>query len=86
MAEFSKYIGLDVHKERIAVAAADGGRGAPRYWGEIDNSAEAVGRLLERLGRNGERLRFCYEADRAATGCTARSRPPVTLARSWPRR
>ena len=62
MAEFSKYIGLDVHKERIAVATADGGRGAPRYWGEIDNSAEAVGRLLGQLSRNGERLRFCYEA------------------------
>lgn len=62
MAKFSKYIGLDVHKETIAVAVADGDGGAVRYLGEIPNSVEAVRRLLKRLGRDGERLRFCYEA------------------------
>ena len=35
MTKFSKYIGLDVHKETIAVAVADGAGGEPRYWGEI---------------------------------------------------
>ena len=62
MAKFSKYVGLDVHKEKINVAVAAEGREEPRYWGEIDNRPEAVRKLLGRLSRNGERLRFCYEA------------------------
>ena len=62
MAEFSKYIGLDVHKETIAVGVADGAGGEPRYWGEIKNRPEAVRRLLARLEGPGLRLQFCYEA------------------------
>ena len=62
MAEFSKHIGMDVHKETIAVAAAEGEGGAVRYLGEIPNNAEAVRRLLKRLAGEGGRLRFCYEA------------------------
>jgi transposase len=62
MAEFNKYIGLDVHKEKISVAVADPGRGQPSYWGEIENRPEAVKRLLARLSVAGERLRLCYEA------------------------
>ena len=33
MNEFSKYVGLDVHKESISVTVADKGRGKPRYFG-----------------------------------------------------
>lgn len=62
MAEFSKYIGLDVHKETIAVAVADGDGGEVRYLGEIANEPAAVKRLLHKLSRDGGRLRFCYEA------------------------
>jgi transposase len=62
MAEFSKYIGMDVHKETIAVAVADGEGGEVRYLGEIANRPTAVKRLLDKLQRGGERLRFCYEA------------------------
>ena len=62
MAEFSKYIGMDVHKETIAVAVAEANREEPRYLGEIANRPEDVRRLLKRLGDAGERLRFCYEA------------------------
>ena len=40
MKQFSKYVGLDVHKETIAVAVAvaesDGGE--VRYFGEIGNT------------------------------------------------
>jgi len=62
MAEFSKYIGMDVHKETIAVAVAEANREEPRYLGEIANRPEDVRRLLKRLGDVGKRLRFCYEA------------------------
>ena len=62
MAEFSKYIGLDVHKEKINVAVADKGRRPARYWGEIENRPEAVKRLLRRLRVEDGPLRFCYEA------------------------
>ena len=37
MKKSSKYIGLDVHKETIAVAVAEERGGELRYWGEIEN-------------------------------------------------
>jgi len=60
--EFNKYVGLDVHKETIAVSVAVGRTGEVRYLGEIGNTAEALGKLVRQLGKNGERLSFCYEA------------------------
>ena len=61
---YGAYIGLDVHKETIAVAVAECGRGQAQYLGEIANKAKAVGKLLGRLGAKygGERLLFVYEA------------------------
>ncbi len=41
------YVGLDVSKSRNAVAVANGGReGEVRYLGEIDNSLEAIRKLV----------------------------------------
>ncbi|MCG5539513.1 IS110 family transposase [Halorhodospira sp. 9622] len=63
MNEFnSVYVGLDVHKDTIAVAVARLGRGDPEYWGSIAHTPEAVTKLLERLSPDGEVLNFCYEA------------------------
>jgi len=31
----TKYIGLDVSKQKIAIAIAEEGRQDPRYWGSI---------------------------------------------------
>ena len=63
MAETIRFIGLDVHKATIAVAIADGGsRGTPRYLGEIANTPTPLANLLGKLGRNGGRLSFAYEA------------------------
>jgi transposase len=57
------YVGLDVHKEGIVVAAAEGGiRGEVRDYGRIANTAGALDRLVRKLGREGVKLRLCYEA------------------------
>ena len=59
------YVGLDVHKEGIVVAVAEGGiRGEVREYGRIANTPAALDRLARKLGRDGVRLRFCYEAVR----------------------
>ena len=56
-----KYIGLDVHKETIAVAVAEEGRTAPTSLGTIANDPAAVRKLIRQLGGRA-RLRCCYEA------------------------
>ena len=57
------YIGLDVHKETIAVALAEAGkRNEVREYGKIANTPAAVKALVAKLARNGHELRFCYEA------------------------
>jgi transposase len=62
--QYPAYIGLDVHKESIAVAVARAGRAAPESRGEIANTPRAVAKLVERLNQafDGEVLLFCYEA------------------------
>src|ERR1700739_2896510 len=56
------YVGLDVHKEGVAVAVAEGGiRGEVREYGRIANTPAALDRLVRKLGQEGIRLRFCYE-------------------------
>jgi transposase len=63
MSEFSGiYVGMDVHKETIAVAVARPGREAPEYVGEIAHTGAGIRKLLKRLGSQGEQLEFCYEA------------------------
>jgi transposase len=57
------YVGLDVHKEGIVVAVAEGGlRGEVRDYGRIANTAGALDRLMRKLGGEGVGLRLCYEA------------------------
>src|SRR5258708_30185411 len=63
MADRITYVGLDVHKESIVVAAAAGGlRGEIREYGRIANTPAALDRLLRKLGGGGMTLRVCYEA------------------------
>ena len=63
MADRIPYVGLDVHKDSIVVAVAAGGlRGEVREYGRIANTPTALDRLLRKLGGDGTRLRFCYEA------------------------
>src|ERR671912_207307 len=58
-----KFIGLDVHKDSIAVAVADEGpKGEVRFYSTIPNTPEAIRRLVSRLSSPGTALSFCYEA------------------------
>ena len=61
---YPAYVGLDVHKDTIAVAVARAGREAPQSWGEIGNKQAKIAKLVERLNREfgGEVLLLCYEA------------------------
>ena len=57
------YVGRNVHKADVVVAAAEGGlRGEVREYGRIANTPAALERLAGKLSRDGVRLRFCYEA------------------------
>src|SRR5271155_4166617 len=57
------YVGLDVHKDTIAVALVEmGKRGEVREHGKIANTPAALTTLAGKLARTGAELRFCYEA------------------------
>ncbi|MFN8524712.1 MAG: IS110 family transposase [Chloroflexota bacterium] len=61
MEQHSRFVGLDVHKDTIAVAIAPAGDGPPRSWGTIANDERAVTRLIRSLGPV-DQLSCCYEA------------------------
>jgi transposase len=60
MNEATRFLGLDVHAETIAVAVAEPGRGEVRSLGIIPNDPTAVRKLLQKIGK--KNLRACYEA------------------------
>jgi hypothetical protein len=56
------YVRLDVHKDGIVMAVAEGGlRGEVPEYGRIANTAAALRRLAGKLGQEGTQVRFCYE-------------------------
>lgn len=63
MEESTAFVGLDVHKDSIVPAVAEGGRGGRvEVLGRIPMERQALRRLVERLSRRYRHLEFCYEA------------------------
>jgi transposase len=63
MTHTTAFIGLDTHKDTIAVALAEGRRdGEVRYYGQIANEPTAVAKLVKQLAGRYGTLFFCYEA------------------------
>jgi transposase len=63
------FVGLDTSKLKISVAVAEDGRqGEVRFLGEIDNTPEAVRRLVSKLGGKHRAVLFCYEAGPTGSG------------------
>jgi len=56
------YVGLDVHKESIVVAAAPEGDTAAELHRKIGGTLEALDKLIKKLARPELELRFVYEA------------------------
>jgi transposase len=63
MNQAQAFVGLDVHKDTIAVAVAEAGRdGEVRFWGNIPNTPDDVHRLATRFSTRYRDLVFIYEA------------------------
>ena len=62
--DYSAYIGLDVHKETIAVAVATRGRSKVSYRNEIPNRPKSIKKIVDKLVNefHGELILFSYEA------------------------
>lgn len=65
MTEYRRYVGIDQHQDDLVMAVAQAGREKEEYLGRIPNREEAIGRWLQKMGREwgglGDTL-FCYEA------------------------
>lgn len=57
------YVGLDVHKETIAVSVAEEGRGGlVRYVGTIANRPDTIAAMADKLSHEATSVNYCYEA------------------------
>src|SRR4029077_2703646 len=59
--ETVRFVGLDVHKDSIAIAVADSGGGEPGQLAIVPNDTASLIKRLSKLAPRGQ-LRCCYEA------------------------
>jgi transposase len=62
MKQYSKYVGLDVHKADISVGIANTDRAEAIYYGTIENTAHACFKIAKKLSKDEGSILFCYEA------------------------
>ncbi len=63
MKEYNTYVGMDVHKNSIQIAIAEGSRtGEVRDYGCIDGDLSALDKAVRKLVSKGKNLHFVYEA------------------------
>ncbi|TIP82106.1 MAG: IS110 family transposase, partial [Mesorhizobium sp.] len=64
MADYREaFVGIDVAKQRNAVAIAEAGReGEVRFFGEVDASDTSMRRVIQRIAAKFDRIHLCYEA------------------------
>jgi len=59
----SIFVGLDVHKATVSIAAAEAGRGGEvRSIGTVASDTGQIAKLADQLSKGGRQLHFCYEA------------------------
>lgn len=56
------HVGLDVHKATIAIAVVPGVGQQAHYFGQIQNTPDALNKLIKSLSPDGQVMNFCYEA------------------------
>ena len=62
MSNVIHFIGLDVHKDSIAVSIAPSDSTEVRFYGTIGGQLKDMDQLIKRLAQPGVELRFCYKA------------------------
>ena len=68
------YVGLDVHKDSIAIAVAREGREPAAKWKTIPYDGVRLRKALKMLVKEGESLKVCYEAGPTGFGLYRRLR------------